>query len=607
MTFEEVISRFRGPRRSNGQGGYLFRCPAHADKEPSLSVSPGNGSGPLFNCFGGCKTEDVLAAVDLTWQDVLPSREPRNPVPRAISRAPGKINRYEIRDPSGNTIAVHVREDRPEGKNLWWELPDGTRGLNGLKLASLPLYGIDRIGEDGEMVVVEGEKAADALRSNGIAAVGTVTGASGTPGDEAIRSLLGRPVFLWPDNDDAGRKHMDRIEAALLRLGHRNICVITWKGAPPKGDAADLVGLEGWRDDFDALMDEARAVETPAAHEPENPLPLFTQCMADIEVKPVTWLWKERLPLGKLVVIAGEPGLGKSRLALSIAATTSTGGYWPRDEGCCEKGEILILNFEDDPADTTVPRLIAEGADLSAIHQLIAVPDEKGRRAFDVSRDTDRLAKYLELHPKMRLVVVDPITACLGQTDSHKNSEVRAALHPLAEVAQRFGVCVLAISHLNKGTGMRAIHRVCGSIAFTAAARVVYAVARDEQDPEGKRRLFVPVKNNLGNDKNGLSYGTVVVPIGLDIDAPKIVWGEEVTITADEALAPPPEEERGALEEACEFLTALLAEGPVTVEKVKKDARGAGIAAVTLKRAKRALKVKTEKTGMRGGWEWSLP
>jgi putative DNA primase/helicase len=174
-------------------------------------------------------------------------------------------------------------------------------------------------------------------------------------------------------------------------------------------------------------------------------------------------------------------------------------------------------------------------------------------------------------------------------------------------VAQRFGVCVLAITHLNKGSGMKAMHRVTGSIAFTAAARVVFAVARDEADPEGKRRLFVPIKNNLGNDQTGLSFGTDVVRIGGDILAPRIAWGDEVTITADEALSPPPEEERGAMEEAREFLRSLLADGPVAADRVKAEARGAGIAERTLKRAKSALKIHARKAGMREGWEWVLP
>ena len=607
-----VLSRLKGVR-PNGTG-HMALCPAHDDRNPSLSISPGNGSGLLIKCFAGCDTEAVLKAVGLDWQDILPPRETpvrkSTPIKGSVATArPGKITRYDIRNASGNLIAVHIREDLAEGKKVRWELPDGTPNLGGIKTSDLPLYGVEHLSAapaEAPVVVCEGEKATDALRLNGMLAVGTVTGAPGVPGDEALRSLLGRPVVLWPDNDTPGHQHMSRIVAALHRLGHRNIRAIDWKDAPDKGDAADLFQLEGAMDEYEVLLDGARKVET-AKDPAETPVPLFTQCMADIELKPIAWLWRDRLPLGKLVVIAGEPGLGKSRLALSVAATTSKGGSWPGGEGHCERGEVLILNFEDDPADTTVPRLTAEGADLSAIHQLIAVPDEKGRRAFDLSRDTDRLAKYLELHPLMRLVIVDPITACMGGTDSHKNAEVRAALHPLGEVAQRYGVCVLAITHLNKGTGMKAMHRVTGSIAFTAAARVVFAVAKDESDPEGRRRLFVPVKNNLGNDETGFSFGTQVVAISPLIEAPRIVWGDKVTITADEALSPPPPEaERGALDEAREFLTTLLAGGPVSAEKVKREARGAGIAASTLKRAKRALKAKATKTGMRGGWEWSL-
>lgn len=289
LSFEELLSHFPGPRKPNGQMGYLVNCSMGHDREtPSLSITPrGNGKGARFKCFGcNADRKEILEAAGLSLAAVLPARlnvnqglqrpSPRTPAPppaRPADDGPDPFpeheeTRYEVRDVTGQRVRYHVRTEGPEGKTFRWEQEDGTPGLDGVKLSDLSLYGIDRLPPDGPVVITEGEKTADALQGNGIPAVGTVTGASGTPGDDALRPLLGRTVYLWPDNDDNGRQHMNRIGEALVRLGHRDVHTLNWEGAPPKGDAADLVYLEGWRDDFDSMLDAARKVMEDPFPEP---------------------------------------------------------------------------------------------------------------------------------------------------------------------------------------------------------------------------------------------------------------------------------------------------------------------------------------------------
>ena len=169
---------------------------------------------------------------------------------------------YLIRDVTGTPIAVHVRRETPDGKKLSWQLPDGTSGLRGLKTADLPLFGVDRLGKGATVVITEGEKAAEALLGAGVQAVGTVTGAAGTPGARVLAELTGRAVVLWPDNDDVGRKHMERIATGLVGIAS-SIHQIAWREAPDGGDAADyLASGRTAADVYDELIDAAMDVQT---------------------------------------------------------------------------------------------------------------------------------------------------------------------------------------------------------------------------------------------------------------------------------------------------------------------------------------------------------
>lgn len=329
----------------------------------------------------------------------------------------------------------------------------------------------------------------------------------------------------------------------------------------------------------------------------------FTKCFADIAPERLRWLWPGRIPLGKVTIIAGDPGLGKSLVTLDLAARVSRGGMWP-DGSENLIGGVLLLSAEDDAADTIRPRLDACDANVENIHILesITVVDGDGRPDSKLVTllDVEPVELWLHRHPDCRLIIIDPITAYLGDADSHKNAELRALLTPWAKLAADCGVAVVAVSHLTKNSSTSAMYRITGSLAFVAASRAVWVVCKDKQDPD--RRLFLPVKCNLGPDQQGLAYRVFA-----DGDAVMIEWEPDpVQIDAQDALAPDvPDRERPERDEAVEWLRDQLGNGPVTVKDLKKEAIAAGVAWRTLERAKVSAGVRARKRGM-GGWIWEV-
>jgi putative DNA primase/helicase len=340
---------------------------------------------------------------------------------------------------------------------------------------------------------------------------------------------------------------------------------------------------------------------------------LISRCAAEIAPKRIDFTWAGRIARGKHTAIAGEPGDGKSQLSVYIAATVSRGGEWPCSEGRAPIGNVIILNAEDGADDTVVPRLIAAGADLNRIHIVSAVSQGTVRRTFNLQGDLALLEQKITEIRDVALVIIDPISSYMGKTDSHKNAEVRGALEPLSEMAERLQVAILSITHFSKsgtGTNTKALHRFIGSIAFVGAPRAAFAVVEDT-DNEG-RMLFLHAKNNMARKPQGLSYRLVqrlVGDPGEDIVASYVVWeSEPVSISADEALrATDTSGDRSAATEAEEFLREKLSEGPVSAKEGEEHARALGIAPRTLARARKKLGVVAEKVGLKEGWIWRLP
>jgi putative DNA primase/helicase len=339
---------------------------------------------------------------------------------------------------------------------------------------------------------------------------------------------------------------------------------------------------------------------------------VVTQRGDSVKPRPVNWLWRGWLASGKLHILAGAPGTGKTTIALALAAAITSGGRFP-DGTPAPKGKMFIWSGEDNIEDTLAPRLIASGADMSMVRFVTGARDGEGSRAFDPARDIPALRDIILQEGGVSLLVIDPISVAIAG-DSHKNTEVRRGLQPLADLADTTGVALLGITHLGKGTqGREPTERVLGSVAFGAAARLVMMAAKC-QDGEGSEcdRVFARCKSNNEKDSGGFAYGLRQSELDRfpGVFASSVNWGEAIEGTAREILADAeaaPEREGGALTEACLFLKDTLAYGSKPVHEVIEAARQEGLAERTIRRAVKTLGIRSESSGFGKGRIWMLP
>jgi putative DNA primase/helicase len=381
--------------------------------------------------------------------------------------------------------------------------------------------------------------------------------------------------------------------------------------------------------------------------------------LAQTASRGVDWLWPGRIAAGRVTLLVGDPGLGKSLLALDVAARVTNAQPWPDAPPDLAQptpspiplppsplqpppSSVLLLCAEDDIADTIRPRLEALGADLRRIIALPPdwSPDDAGMtdaegttnnaegttrdadqtaasrgsrgsqssapRPFDLCRDVAALEEIVVRQGNVRLVVIDPLNAYLGNIENC-NGPVRKVFRELAAMATRRGLAVLAISHLRKQSGS-ALHRTIGSLAFTAAARAAWLVAKDPHHPQ--RRLMLPMKNNLAETGSGLAFTIHCEPCDR---VPTVAWSAEpVALDPDEALNPskePAPRPHPELDDAVRWLQTKLAEGATRSRRVEVEATAHGISEKTLRRAFRQLGGEAVRTGFGplSAWHWRLP
>lgn len=330
--------------------------------------------------------------------------------------------------------------------------------------------------------------------------------------------------------------------------------------------------------------------------------PILAQ-LSRVQRQCVQWLWQDRIPLGRLTGLVGDPGVGKSWLSLAVASAVTRGVALPGQESPGDPGTVLLLTAEDGLADTVRPRCEDMGADLERVTVLTAIRDAKGNeRHPSLLTDIPAMESVLA-GGGYKLVVLDPLNAYLGvNLDTHRDAALRSALTPLAAMAERWGLAVLFVHHLNKGQRDRAIYRLQGSIAVVAAARVVHLVGVNPDDES--ERVFTCIKNNLAPPPSALAF---------EITEGRFLWRGESSVTEAALLRGDEDDsERNAQSEAEEFLCTILADGPVQATQGLKEAREVGIAERTLRRARAAIGVKSLRhgeAGQQGGgkWRWSLP
>jgi hypothetical protein len=440
-----------------------------------------------------------------------------------------KRTTYHVSDGGGRLKAKHQRIDNSDGtKDVWWEMPDGSKGLNGTPLADLPLYGSERVrhwNPDEPVVVVEGEKAAQALLDAGFKALGTVTGAGATPGPEALKVLHGFDVVLWADNDDPGRSHMERVAKEAEGVAN-TVALFTWQDAPKKGDAADHPAVQGREPEIvDRLLQDL--MEAPkwqgvtlsqALNSGVTPVtPIRFSEMAP--PGPREYLVEGLVPKDHATTLFGDGASAKSILALSLGIAVVGGAEeWMGRK--VQNSPVIYCDFELD-ADEQRRRAyqVARGVNLDKPpHDLLYVSG-LGRPAREV------LVGCLDVCVKegVGLFIIDSLGIAL-EGDALEASDVIRFHNKYLDPFRAEGITLLVIDHQGKRQAGERYQskRTFGSVYKELLARSVIQV---EPGDQGKGLLTVKLRQTKHN------FGPKAEPFGA-----KLTFTDEMITVVQHSL-----------------------------------------------------------------------
>lgn len=515
-----------------------FRCPeptqhAHGDRDPSADWNRTKGTWVCRVCSasGGVVDLATRLGVDRRTPTDLEGFATARGLPMSVLRAFGV--RAVLRGDRAALVYPTIAGERVK-------FLDGRKPkYRWARRGGAPVrYGWDEaMALPGPLYIVNGEPSVWACHAAKVSAICFCAGEGAVPSAHLLRALLdmGRPLRVVYDTDDAGKHGAARIVAALREQGHADVAALDLSTTLPGvsgGDVGDLyrkVGsalpttladLPRLADDVDGTRDGVHLV--PADR---------------ITPEAVRWAWVGRIPLGAVTLLVGDPGLGKSTLTIEIAARLSQGQLDGDLKG--EPAVVALATAEDALAHVVRPRLDAAGADLARVH-LVTVCRDGVTGGLVLPEDVDDLADRLRA-VGARMLVVDPLVAHLpGAIDAHKDQHVRQALAPLGRLAERLGLAVVCVVHLNKGHDAAVIARVSGSVGFVAAARSVLLLGSDPDDREGSTRVVLHGKSNLSPLAPALRVrveGRTIVVGDRHVETSAIAWcGEARGVSVADVL-----------------------------------------------------------------------
>ena len=585
-----IAHRCDNPRKVHD--GWKACCPAHDDRKASLHIKT-KAEKVSITCYARCDYKAILSALDLQPHDLR--AQPGQP---ANGHKPHITQIYPYVDADGNLCHETLRYS---DKSFKQRRPHPTRPgehIWNLKGITPVLYHLPELLEGkrrGERIwIAEGEKDVESLEKLGLVATTNPMGA-GSWRAQYSTYLRGADVVILPDNDDSGRKHAQMVTTSLDGVA-KSVTTVALPELPEKGDVSDWIQAGGTREQLEALAQAVDVpIEAPRAH-------AVVISMEEVVERPIEWLWEPYVAIGKLCLLDGDPGTGKTGSASILMSAVSRGYPMPDQHGnptipTGEPGMVLIVAAEDDLEDTLKKRLRLTDADMSKIKVLNDIITTQGHRQHFTLEHLGLLEEEIQRY-KPRLVYVDNLQLILGgKVDINRANQVNDILEGLISLAARYRFALICTRHPSKpGQNIaRLIHRGMGSQAFMGRARLALYIEEHPLDPT--KSLLVQSKSNAG----GFGVTQIFSKAGGHFEWCGITRINATTM-AGSGRGPHPH----AFIEACLWLEEQLKDGYAKKADDLLDlALQEGIAKNTLYGAKKALNVRSVKDGEI--WLWSLP